>query len=67
MLRRGRHKKKGSLHESIRIDENLKEILNSEQRRGEPYNDTILRIIQEKGELARQNDRLKTSTNISIQ
>ena len=67
MSRRGRHKKQGSLHESIRIDEHLKEILDSEQRRGERYNDTILRIIQEKGELARQNDRLKTSTNLSIQ
>jgi hypothetical protein len=51
-LVRGRPRKKGSLYEFIRINQELKQILYYEKRRGERYNDTLLRIVREKNQMA---------------
>ena len=55
--RGGRPKKKNSLHRHIKISDELYEILNSERKPGERFNDTIKRIIIE---LTQEINRLKT-------
>jgi hypothetical protein len=57
-LVRGRPLRQGSLHRHVRINEGVVEILVSERKKGERFNDTIFRIIREKGELAKENNRL---------
>lgn len=42
----------------MRIDENLREIIESEARPGERYDDTILRLLREKKDRIEKLDRL---------
>ena len=50
----------------MRINERLREILESERNHKERFNDTILRIIIEKGELAKENYDMKGRTDYLI-
>jgi hypothetical protein len=60
-LAKGRRPGQGSLHKFVRINDRVMEILVCERKIGERFNDTIFRLIREKGELAKENDRLKGS------
>jgi hypothetical protein len=58
-LAKGMRPRQGSLHKFVRINDRVMEILVCERKIGERFNDTIFRLIREKGELAKENDRLK--------
>jgi hypothetical protein len=58
-MTRGRRRRQGSLDKVMRITQGLKEILVSERMRSERFNDTILRIIMERGLLAKENSDQK--------
>ena len=52
---RGRPRRQSSLHKFMRVSNGLEHILTSERKRKERFNDTILRIIMERGLLAKEN------------
>jgi hypothetical protein len=58
-MTRSRRRRHGSLHKWVRVTEGLKEILESERTHSERFNDTIYRIMMEKGRLAKENYDLK--------
>ena len=55
----GRHRRQGSVHKRIKVTDGLHDILESERRRKERFNDTILRIIMEKGSQSKEISDLK--------
>jgi hypothetical protein len=57
--RGGRPRRKGSVYRLLRVSDELHEILYSERKPGERFNDTIKRIIVERVQLRQEVDRLK--------
>jgi hypothetical protein len=57
--RGGRPRSKGSVHKPVKISDELYNVLYSERKPGERFNDTIKRIIVERGRLSQEVDRLK--------
>lgn len=58
---------KNSFPGLIRIDENLREIIESEAKSGERYNDTILRLLREKKDRIEKLDRLNRELSQKIE
>ena len=58
-MTRGRRKRQGSVHKRIKVTDGLKEILDVERKNKERFNDTIYRIMMQKGQLAKENSDLK--------
>jgi hypothetical protein len=57
--RGGRPRSRGSVHKPLKISDELHSALYTERKPGERFNDTIKRIIVERGRLSQEVDRLK--------